>query len=502
MRKFRERIEKELAARRLQCSTQALNALYYATVNSAPEIVGCSDSLLLGLLQSGSYTIDALIDSGVDTAYLRDISTSSVTDWKDSDCDPVKMLFAAKGVFGSYLRKPSNKSGFLETANLLEIAISPESLDGSSAGWFPRELSDSAKPSTKLLQEIENQVCYVIAACLDVISKKAEYSLRRRQKPLTKIEKEKINIELSDYIEFSEAEWAISLTNEWLTKRKLCLHNPEISLGIIDRLYGGLRFGSSLFMESGGNFNTLSTSLQVAKRYAPERDQPFLSLLERDGRIYIKNYSYKNSTLLHEDNLGNVLSIGSEIPLPLTTLHLISEFEEIINHPNVREEKIQKFLEFHPEIIESLGYASCKPHVILKQPGMNDLIPDFILQRPGNNGFDILDLKLPTARIAVSSPFLRVSHEISKALGQLRAYRNYFNSQLNISKFHQSYGLQPLTPELIVVIGRCSEILSFQDRVEINNQSQGLRIITYDELIDYGRSRAINFKNTNGFIAK
>ena len=76
--------------------------------------------------------------------------------------------------------------------------------------------------------------------------------------------------------------------------------------------------------------------------------------------------------------------------LPLATLSIISEFEELINSENVNEEKIQKYLENYPEILESLGYATCKPHVVLKEPGQRNLIPDFILQRPGNNGFDIL----------------------------------------------------------------------------------------------------------------
>lgn len=491
MRRLRKRILKELANRGLQCSSQSLTALHYATAHSSPETVGCSDSLLLGLLQSGSYTIDALIDSGANTSYLHEIATHSVYDSLESDCDPVEMLFSPGGVFGAFLENFQSESSIIETANLLEIAVSPESLEGSFAGWFPKEQCSSPKPSSKLLQELENQVCYVIVSCLDVISRNPDYTLKRRQKPITANEKDIITKELTEYIDYHSAEWAISLTNEWLTKRKLCLNNSEVTMSIIDRIYGDLRLGSSLFLESGGNFTSLSTSLQVAKRYAPERDQPILGLIEREGRIYIRHYSYRNSTKLHEDDRDNILSIGSEIPLPLTTISLLSEFEEIINSPFVNEGKIQKFLEAHPEIIESLGYASCKPHVILREPNQKDLIPDFILQRPGNNGFDILDLKLPTARIAVSNPYLRVSHEIIKALAQLRAYKNYFNRSHNVSNFYQTYGLEPFSPELIVVIGRCSEILSFQDRIEINKQANGLRIITYDELIDYGKSRAL-----------
>ena len=231
--------------------------------------------------------------------------------------------------------------------------------------------------------------------------------------------------------------------------------------------------------------------MKTAKRYAPERDQPLLGLIEREGRIYVKPFSYRHSAILDQDENDNILSIGAEVPLPLTSVSNLLEFEELINSPKVNEDKIQKFLEAYPEILASLGYSTCKPHVILRQPGYKDLIPDFILQRPGNNGFDILDLKLPSGRIMVENPFLRMSHEITKALAQLRAYKNYFKSPVNSSQFHSVYGLRPLDPELIVVIGRSSEALCFENRLEISKQADGLRIITYDELIDYGKSRTI-----------
>jgi hypothetical protein len=491
MHKLRKKIEKKINALGIECSPQAISALYYASTLSSPENVGCSDSLLLGLLQSGSYTVDALIDSGVDTTHLQEIADNSAGYGIDDEVDPIEMLFASQGIFGEYLANFPTNASYLETSNLLEISVSPESLGGSTAGWFPKELSCSPDPQTSILQEIENQVCYVVDACVDIISKKSFVTLERRNKPLTTKEKNKISEYFSDYLNPTEIKWALYLTDQWLTNKILSLDNSEISLGIIDRLFGDLRLGSSMFLESGGNFSTLSTSLQVAKRYAPERDQPLIGLIERDGRIYVKNYSYRTSARLESDIRSSVLSIGAEVPLPLTTVTVLSEFEELINSQSIREGQIQKFLEAYPEIIESLGYATCKPHVVLQQPGQKDLIPDFILQRPGNNGFDILDLKLPTARVAIANPFLRISHEITKALAQLRAYKNFFNNPSNTSTFYKTYGLDPLTPELIVVIGRSTEVLSFQDRVEISKQAGGLRIISYDELIDYGKSRAI-----------
>jgi hypothetical protein len=495
MSQIRYRIEQLLSSFGIKYSTQVVNALKYASIHSSPEIVGCSDSLLLGLLGSGSYTIDALIDSGVHIKELKRLVDLSVKYFNWNDCDPVSMLFSTSGVFGGYLDQIIGKQKYLETADLLEMAISPESYGFSSDRWFPKELRVTPPPKNNISKSLEEQICYIIDGCIEIISKRPYVTLTKRKRSLNDNEVKKIEKEFGKYLSNPEIKLAISLTNEWLTNKRLVIEDYKSILGICDRLYEGTLIGSSLFLESGGNFNTLSTALQIAKRYAPERDQPILALVERSGRIYIKPYSYRNSSTLEFDQDQSVLSIGSEIPLPVTTLEILAEFEEILNVQNVKEETIQKFLESYPEILRSLGYASCLPHVILREHGKKDLIPDFILQRPGNNGFDILDLKLPTAKVAISNPYLRISHEITKALAQLRAYRNYFNNRNNVSKFYRTYHLEPLSPELVVVIGRRLENLSYLERSEINEQSKGIRIISYDELLDYGKSRLINFTN-------
>lgn len=494
MKILRQKIYDELSKRGIKCSPQAINALVYSASLSSPEIVGCSDSLLMGLLRCGSYTIEALISSGVDENYIKEAALNSVKYSGEGNSDPIEMLFAPHGIFGAYLNNLETKSKTIETSDLLEIAITPESLDGEFADWFPKHLAKSSNASSNFEKHLENQVCQVIDICADIISKNVnvERTICYRSKALTSIEKKNIKEELYDL--YPEAvNWAIELTNSWFTEKKINLNNPEMTINIIDNVFQNIRYGTSLFLESGGDFRLLNSSLLVAKKLAPERDQPTLALVEREGKIYVKQFSY-NSTIFVDDEKSNIVSVGTELPLPLTTISVLSQFEDLINSSRVDENSIQKFLECYPEILESLGYVTCHPHVILKQPGENDLIPDFILQRPGNNGFDILDLKLPSAKITVSKPYLRISHEIIKALAQLRAYRNYFKSVTNRGEFYKMHGLEPLSPELIVVIGRKSQNLNFAERIEINKQVNGLKLLTYDELIEYGKSRAINYK--------
>ena len=259
---MRNRIEQFLLKHNIQCSIQVVNALHMAAAYSSPEISGCSDSLLFGLLKSGSYTIDALIDSGVDTAKLADIAYSSVQNVieADEEIDAVEMLFAPHGVLGSYLKYMDSESDFLEASTILELAISPESLDGSFADWFPKELCASPNSTTGLLNEIENQVCYAIEACADIISKRPEITLRKRRKQLANIEIQKITKEFSESGELNQEDidWAISLTNEWVVNRRLNIANPRQTLRIIDAIYQDVRIGSSMFMDSGGDFTTLT----------------------------------------------------------------------------------------------------------------------------------------------------------------------------------------------------------------------------------------------------
>lgn len=492
MNNIREKVESKLFELNINCSTQVINTIVRSIELSASEIVGDSDSILAGLMNCGSYTIDALIDSGVDVKYLRDISSSSASSYGGIDCDPIDEAFSSSSTLGGLLRSFSSSNKTLESADLLEAAISPESLEGSSATWFPKELRKDNPPSSRILLELEDQVCHVIDLCIDVVSKNSIYTLKRRKKSLTNIEKSLIVDELSMYVlEENDIDWAIFLTNTWLCHRCLNLQNSAITLNIIRCVWEDLRYGSNMFLESGGSFSNLGLTLDVAKKYAPERDQPILGLIERDGRVYIKKFSYRNSVGIEGDHQNRILSVNSEAPISLPLHATLSEFEELINKENTKEHEIQKFLEAYPELLQSLGYAQCKSQVILNEEGKKDLIPDFIMQRPGNNGFDILDLKLPTAKITSRTPYLRISYEITKALAQLRAYKNYFNNPVNTSMFYKKYGLDVLLPELIVVIGRRVDLSSFSDRREIYQQAPGLKIITYDELIEYGESRQL-----------
>ncbi|MDZ7585705.1 MAG: hypothetical protein U0938_12880, partial [Thiobacillus sp.] len=74
-------IENALQGRKLRATPQAINTLVCAVSSSSPELVGDSDSLLLGLLSSGSYTIDLLRDAGADIDNLTSGAVRTVQNY-------------------------------------------------------------------------------------------------------------------------------------------------------------------------------------------------------------------------------------------------------------------------------------------------------------------------------------------------------------------------------------------------------------------------------------
>jgi hypothetical protein len=51
--------------------------------------------------------------------------------------------------------------------------------------------------------------------------------------------------------------------------------------------------------------------------------------------------------------------------------------------------------------------------------------------------------------------------------------------------------MQAFKPDLIVIMGRSREFLSGEERITLKEQLRGVRLCTFDELIEYGRSRAV-----------
>lgn len=490
---IRDMIQQRLTSKGLSATPQALNALVAAVTHSSIEVAGDSDSLLLGLLSCGSYTLDLLRDSGADVEQLLDEAADTAAGYPaafaSDNGDAMRSLFAEAGNFGRLIERPELKHRPIEAADLLQEAVSPLQDDR----WSRKQTVTSIRqPSNQDTLRVDNELRLVVDEALFEVSRyiwqNPQATLLERRIPLTAEELTRLSGALGG--DPRTASTAATALNRYIASRTLPTDDSEfISLAV--RLTELPSIGSSHFVFGGGRYHDLSLSLRTSRRFAPERDEPSLTMLEEDGKIVIEHFSYRGTAAISGSKEREILSVNSRLALPLVHAQILREFEALLNASSTNELHIQRFLERYPEVLKSLGYVDCKPQIILREAGKRDLKPDFLLFKPGNNGFDILDLKLPSASIVRTEPYPRISHEITKAIAQLRAYRNYFSNAANRDRFVHSHGIEFFEPSLIVTIGRQHQYPSAAIRNELQQQSRDVRLMTYDELVAYAKVRTL-----------
>ncbi len=322
--------------------------------------------------------------------------------------------------------------------------------------------------------------------------------IRSRHKPINDNEDWILDKQLgTNYpgMTIEELDFILKALNGWFVNREIVIAPTDICMRVLNRC-SSLLYAPRHFAEAGGDLAMVDSSLDMARRFAPFRDLPMMALFLRDGHVHAGHFTYRDTVLTPRPPHGRSIDIQgvrifSPRPVPLLDIKTIEVFENIISREDVRELEIQNFLRNYPEVLLTLGYSSARPHICLREPGNNSLIPDFLLELPGGRGFDILDLKLPSARLVARNPYLRMSSELVKALAQLRKYAVFFENSQNRQSFERFYGLSAFRPEIIVVMGREREFLSRDERKEVEEQLGQVRLYTYDDLLAYAQSRII-----------
>ena len=183
------------------------------------------------------------------------------------------------------------------------------------------------------------------------------------------------------------------------------------------------------------------------------------------------------------DTRQRLANIGLWAPSPVWTDTVLERFEHLINKPDVKEREIQNFFEIYPQFILDELHVEAFPQVVLFQDTAGILKPDFVVRRHESKYVDIVELKLPKALIVHGTPTRpSLSREVSKALAQLKEYREWFRDASNRRQFRQRYGLEGFEPRLTLVIGRRTSLLDEEVRRRAF-PTDGLDIITYDDLV-------------------
>jgi hypothetical protein len=176
---------------------------------------------------------------------------------------------------------------------------------------------------------------------------------------------------------------------------------------------------------------------------------------------------------------------------------LLEHYEQVAKSNGQKPETVfQRFFEAHPELIQRDAFSAvfAKPTLRLPEAPGRFYQPDFVMKpRTGasvGTNWEILDLKLPDDPLVTSGAFHPAfSSKLTRAVQQLRDYREYFSRHDTKDELIARFGYQPLHPRVAVLIGR-------RDRAEGLERAQGsaaldVDVITYDDIVEFEESRLV-----------
>jgi hypothetical protein len=126
--------------------------------------------------------------------------------------------------------------------------------------------------------------------------------------------------------------------------------------------------------------------------------------------------------------------------------------------------------------------------VRLESEGGHLLIPDFVLKPivavKRDSKWEILDLKTPQVKLLTGkAQRIQFSHQVMKAITQLRDYGDYFKNPTNSETVGRVLGHKLKHPRLAVLIGRLQE--EHLEALELaQSREPDVRIVTYDEILE------------------
>lgn len=206
-------------------------------------------------------------------------------------------------------------------------------------------------------------------------------------------------------------------------------------------------------------------------------------------------HPFHSHSLYEIDNKSQILITKPGILAKRTNLILrkyFDEFQFLLNQKGLKETDIQKYIEKHPEFFRMLGYKEIYPQIVLEKEDGSSLIPDFILQPVGDEWCDLLELKLPSKKIAVGTgDRIRFSKEVTELVAQMREYSAFFENPKFQRQIKDKYKLNCYKPKMIGMIGQKPQINDEQQFRRLMTTYADLKIMTFDELLKIAQTRLL-----------
>jgi hypothetical protein len=170
----------------------------------------------------------------------------------------------------------------------------------------------------------------------------------------------------------------------------------------------------------------------------------------------------------------------------------LTEFNDLLSRRSTTEPRYQRFLEEHPAFLNMLGYKQAYPKIILEREDGTSLVPDFMIEPFDQEFWDVLDIKLPTARLITGRrDRKKFSSEVHQLFGQLREYAAYFDDAKNRARIQERYGISAYKPRMIGIIGINYETNDKLQLQRVKSQYRDYKLWTFEDLRQIARRRLL-----------
>ena len=206
--------------------------------------------------------------------------------------------------------------------------------------------------------------------------------------------------------------------------------------------------------------------------------------------------------------ISGLLAPSRELCEPVYTSEIRrykSIYEELSNlvERDAREQELEAFIARHYDVIFGAKYDRIETQVWLRFPnldlGKRERRTDVFLRNVFNNDWDVLELKRAKPITKSQSGYFAFVDAVTQGTTQVKNYQRILK-QREVKEALKLQGIDYCEPSLCLVIGRRPQIDRQQWRWLVEHNTNGVKLITYDDLLDKFRMRIIERQQTLGLV--
>lgn len=162
----------------------------------------------------------------------------------------------------------------------------------------------------------------------------------------------------------------------------------------------------------------------------------------------------------------------------------ILALRDLLSQDSNDEYMFQSWFEEHTIVMDSLNFSSAIPHPSLKAYNDETFIPDFLVQLL-NETWEIFELKLPYEKVLKEKERRNTFYaKVYEYCQQCFEYSEFFADSTNRQNFERDNGFPiPSPPRSKLIIGRDNGLDRFELNKRIDQFSNSIDILTYDDII-------------------